>query len=305
MKKISAVIILIIGILVSACNFPLFNQQKEEPNLLATSVAETVQAMDNQPLPTQPPSVIQPTLPVGLPTVTPQPPAPVYTVQALPTSTPQPCDKAQFLAETIADDTEFDAGKSFNKSWTFKNAGTCTWNTSYKLIFDSGEAMGGPASVAFSKSVAPNDQITIEVPLVAPAVSGTYKGTWKLQAADATKFATVTVQIKVKSATFAVTSVKTNLNNVSPAACPHTYAVDVNITTSAAGTVTYKTETSEGAVSVIKTLKFDGAGTKTVEFDWGNLGVAASTTNYWLKVYNEKPNNQWFGPFNFSVTCPP
>ena len=304
MKKISVAAILVIGILVSACNFPLFNQKEEEPNILATSVAETVQAMANQPLPTQPPVVDQPTLPAGLPTVTPQPPAPVYTVQALPTSTAQACDKALFLAETIPDDSEFDGGESIKKSWTFKNIGTCTWNTNYKLIFDSGEALGGPASVAFSKSVAPNEQITIEVPLVVPTTPGTYKGTWKLQAADATKFATVTVQIKVKSAAFAVTSVKTNLASVSPVACPYTYAVDVSITTSAAGTVTYKTETSEGAVSPIKTLKFDAAGTKTVELDWGGLGVDGSTTEYWLKVYNEKPNNQWFGPFKFNVTCP-
>lgn len=142
------------------------------------------------------------------------------------------------------------------------------------------------------------------MPLIAPATAGTYTGTWKLQAEDGTQFGQVTVRIKVKSQAFAVTSVYTNLSNVSPGACLYTYAVDISIATSAAGKVTYKTETSEGAASAIKSLTFDEAGTKTVELDWGGLGMAGSTTEYWLKVFIEKPNNQWWGPIKFNVTCP-
>lgn len=245
-KKTSLAFILTVGLLISACNFPLFSQPEEEPNALATAVAQTIQAMASQPLPTQQPPVIQPTTPSGLPTVTPPQPTPLFTVQAPPTATPQPCNKALFVSETIKDDTEFNAGDAFTKSWTFKNVGTCTWNTNYKMVFASGEAMGGPASVKLSKSVAPNDQIVIQVPLVAPATSGTYTATWKLQADDNTQFGQVTVRIKVKSQAFAVTSVKTNLSNTSPAACPYTFPVDISITTSAAGKVTYETETSTG-----------------------------------------------------------
>ena len=299
-KKISLSLMLIMGLLISACNFPLFSKPTEEPNALATAVAQTIQAMAGQPLSTPQ----QTTTPAGLPTVTPPVPAAVFTVQAGPTATPQPCNKAQFLTETILDDTEFSSGEAFTKSWTFKNAGTCTWNTNYKLVFASGEVMSGPASVKLSKSVAPNDQIAIQVPLIAPATAGTYTGTWKLQAEDGTQFDQVTVRIKVKSQAFSVTSVYTNLSSVSPVACPYTYVVNISIATSAAGKVTYKTETSEGAASAIKSLTFDEAGTKIVELDWGGLGgVAGSTTEYWLKVFIEQPNNQWFGPFKFNVTC--
>jgi hypothetical protein len=303
-KKNSLSLLLTICLLVSACNFPLFAGQTEAPNQLATSVAQTLQAMASQPLPTQQPPAQQLTLPAGLPTVTPALPTAVFTVQAPPTATPQPCDKAQFLSETIPDDTQFNAGDAFTKGWTFKNMGTCTWNTNYKLVFASGEAMGGPASVKFSKSAAPNDQITIQVSLKAPIATGTYSATWKLQAEDGTQFGQVTVRIKVKSQAFAVTGLYTNLANVSPTACPYTYSIDVSIVSSAAGKVVYKTENSEGDISGLQSLKFDAAGTKVVSIDWSGLGVTGTTTEYWLKVYIQQPNNQWFGPFKFKVTCP-
>ena len=303
-KKLSLSLILAIGLLVSACNFPLFSQPAEEPNALATAVAQTLQAMAGQQLPTQQPPVIQPTTPEGLPTVTPPLPTAAFTVQAPPTATPQPCNKSLFVSETIPDDTEFNAGDAFNKSWTFRNMGTCTWNTNYKLVFASGEAMGGPASVKFSKSVAPNDQITIQVPLIAPAVPGTYTGTWKLQADDGAQFGQVTVRIKVKTQAFAVTSVTTNLSNVSPAVCPYKFPVDISITTSAAGKVTYEIETSTVVFSGTKSITFDAAGTKIVKMDFSGLGVNGATTEYWIEVINAQPNNQTFGPFKFSVTCP-
>ena len=224
-------------------------------------------------------------------------------MQAPPTATPQPCNKALFVSETIKDDTEFGAGEAFNKSWTFKNVGTCTWNTNYKLVFASGEKMGGPSSVNFSKTVAPNDQITIQVALVAPAAAGTYTGTWKLQAEDGTQFGQVTVRIKVKTQAFAVTRVTTNLSDVSPDACPYTFPVDISITASAAGEVTYETETSTGIFSGTKSLDFNAAGTKVVEMNFDGLGEDGATTEYWIKVFIAQPNNQTFGPYKFDVTC--
>ena len=164
--------------------------------------------------------------------------------------------------------------------------------------------MGGPASVNFSKIVAPNDQITIEVAQVAPASSGTYTGTWKLQADDGTQFGQVTVRIKVKTQAFAVTRVTTNLSDVIPAACPYTFSAEISITTSAAGKVIYETETSTGAFSGTKSLNFDAAGTKTIEMDFDGLGVDGATTEYWIKVFIAQPNNQTFGPYTFDVTCP-
>jgi hypothetical protein len=300
-KKMLVTAVIFSALVFSSCNFPLLaNKEPDEIDLLGTSVAETIQAMNGQPSATQPPNE-QPTAEPGFPTVPPQLTQPVG---PQPTSAVNPCNKAVFLTETIPDDSEFAPGQTFTKSWTFDNKGTCTWNTNYKLAFSTGEAMGGPKSVSVPINVAPNTQIKIDVPLKAPDTPGTYTGYWELQTPEGEGFFQVYVRIKVAVVTFAVTRVQTNLANVSPAACPTTYGVDISITTNAAGKVTYRTETNTGEVSALKSLDFTSAGTKVVEFDWANLGVGGAKTDYWLKVYIGTPNNQTFGPYYFSVTCP-
>jgi len=298
-KRKVLVIVAAFSMVISACNFPLLadRQQEQEPDALATAVAQTIQAMNSQPQATQPPvEQLQP----GLPTITPQP---TFNVPPQPTAAANPCNNTKFITETIPDDTEFNPGVSFTKSWTFENTGTCTWNTNYKLAFITGDAMDGPASVYLPINVAPGAQIKIDVPLKAPGSPGTYTGYWNLQAQDNEQFYPVTVRIKTITVSFAVSSVYTNLKNVSPVTCPDTYEVDITIETSAAGKVTYQTETSDGGVSSTKTLNFNSAGAKIAEFDWNNLGVVGTTTGYWLKVFIAQPNNQTWGPINFNVTC--
>lgn len=300
-KNLLLPVALTLLLVLTACNFPLANRPEEdEEDALATAVAQTVAVLATPTLPES-----------ALPT--PQAGEPLQPTKETPGSTPGapnpatdtlPCNRALFVGETIPDDTEFDGGQAFTKSWTLKNDGTCTWNTKYKLVFDSGDAMGAPASVSLTRSVAPKDQVTIEVPLKAPANPGTYTGFWRMQAEDGEKFSQVFVRIQVKSPFFAVTGVRTNLKSISPESCPYTYTVEISITANAAGTVSYKTQTGEGAETSLKSVNFDAAGTKTVKQDWSGLGEDGTTTPYELRVYIEKPNNQWFGPFRFNVTCP-
>jgi len=302
LKLKSITLVLSTVLMLTACNFPLFNQGPSAEELLATTVAQTVQAL-NQQVVTQPAQQPTNTLP-SLPTITPAATATSLLPQPA-TATPVPCNKAQFVSETIPDNTVYNAGETFTKTWRFKNIGTCTWNTNYKLVFASGDAMGGAASTNLSANVAPGQAVDVSVNLTAPASGGTYKGNWKLQAEDGEQYAGFWVQIKVQSAAFAVTSVTTNLVDVSPGVCPpYTYNIEIYIAASAPGNVTYYTETSLGATSATKTVTFASAGTKTETTTWGALGVGSATTPYWLKVYIDQPNHQWFGPFNFNVTCP-
>jgi len=294
-------IILLSGMLILlACNFPLRKAREEEADVLATSVAQTVEAIN-----TSTPEMAVPTPQAGepLPDGT-TPSSPTQAGQGSPTITPLPCNQARFVSETVLDDAEFEPGQTFTKSWTLRNEGTCTWNTDYRLVFEGGDAMGGPASVNLTRNVAPNEQVTIEVPLKAPTAPGTYSGFWKLQADDHEKFFDVYVRIKVKEPLFAVNKVTTNLKNVNADSCPYTYAVEISITASTAGKVTYKTQTSDGAESPVQSLKFQEGGTKKVSLEWGGLGVDGTTTSYWMRVYIDQPNHQPFGPYNFKVTCP-
>jgi hypothetical protein len=129
------------------------------------------------------------------PTNTPLP-TPLPTLTALPTQsggllfvspttssggTVGSCNNAAFVNDvTIPDGTEVKAGKSFVKTWTLQNNGTCAWSTSYKFNFISGDAMNG-TSVAVPNSVPAGQQVQISVTLTAPTTSGKFKGYWRMQ----------------------------------------------------------------------------------------------------------------------------
>ncbi len=123
---------------------------------------------------------------------------PTSVPQAQPTqavSTPVPggltgfCDAAQYVADvTVPDDTVMAPNFAFTKTWRLKNVGTCTWTTSYRVDFDSGNPMSAVFPVNLPNSVAPGQTVDVSVNLVAPATSGSYQGNWKLKNASGTAF---------------------------------------------------------------------------------------------------------------------
>ncbi len=127
------------------------------------------------------------TPPTYTPTVTGTPPTPT------PTSTgvvpPSACDRAQFIADvTVPDGTTFSPSVTFTKTWRLKNVGTCTWTTSYMLMFDSGQKMSGPDTAAMPTTVTPGQTVDISISLVSPASAGSYRGYWKFKNASGIPF---------------------------------------------------------------------------------------------------------------------
>ena len=88
----------------------------------------------------------------------------------------------------MPDGTTFAPGTSFTKTWRFKNVGTCTWSTSYAVVFDSGDKMGGPDLVNMPKTVAPGQTVDVSVSLTAPDAAASYRGYWKFQNASGVRF---------------------------------------------------------------------------------------------------------------------
>ncbi len=114
---------------------------------------------------------------------------PAATLTARPADALSTCDRAQFIADvTVPDGTRFSAGSVFTKTWRLKNIGTCTWTTSYALIFSSGDRMGGASPVSFPVNVAPGHTVDLSVSLAAPATGGHYIGYWKFQNASGAEF---------------------------------------------------------------------------------------------------------------------
>jgi hypothetical protein len=196
MKKKSVLIVLmVIGAMLSACNFPLaFGDPEEVENAVAETLA-AIEAAEEE--------VVVPTLALA-PTSTPMPTEePIEddtdTDEDDAETTDVPlCLSATAYDLTVPDDAKIAAGAKFDKAWTFKNVGYCAWESDYKLVFESGEQMSGPDSKEIGAKVAPNGEIDVNLVLYAPANAGTYRGNWMLQSDKGVDIGPVWVQIVVE-----------------------------------------------------------------------------------------------------------
>jgi len=143
-------------------------------------------------------------LPSPFPTL--PPPSPLATL-AFASSTPlvggiSACDNSTYAGDvTIPDGTILKAGDKFVKIWRLLNNGSCNWSTDYKLVFESGDAMGG-STTSLLLVVPVGNQTEVSVALTAPSKDGQYKGFWRLQNASNLAFGSrVYVQILVGGGT--------------------------------------------------------------------------------------------------------
>ena len=141
-------------------------------NLIKMGRLKPIQALPTTtPIPTQVPSAV-PTFP-PIATNTPVP--------ATATPSPEPCNDATFIEDvTIPDGSVFTPGTAFLKIWRLKNVGTCTWTTSYDLVYVGGDQLGAQRAVSLAKSVRPGETIDVGVRMFAPQDQGVYKGYWML-----------------------------------------------------------------------------------------------------------------------------
>jgi hypothetical protein len=196
-----SILVLALTLALNACGFA---SSDVAPSITAvavfTAAYQTFSAQQATRLalapPTETPSPsLVPTLP---------PPSPIATSassgQSLGTGSQAACDNNAWLADvTIPDGAAIDAGAKFTKTWLLMNTGNCPWTTSYSLIFQSGDPMGGSDSF-ISAPVPAGAQAEISTTLVAPASSGTYTGWWRMKNAQQQPFGKViTVEIQVGS----------------------------------------------------------------------------------------------------------
>jgi len=306
-------IILFLALVVNACNLPGSTPEPENNSAGAvlTAAAQTVEANLTQAAIQNPPTV-----PV-VPTSTTAPPTVTLAVASSTSSAPLPtatsdCDDGDFVTDvTIPDGTILDPNESFTKTWRLKNSGTCSWTPSYAVVFSNGDSMNGPTTQALAGNVNPGQTMDISVNLKAPASPGDYTGYWKLRNAAGVTFATFYVTIKVSGA-FAVTSVNTTVNPSSYSGpCTDAggkridFTFSADITTNAAGTVTYKWERSDNANAPEQSLTFASAGTKTVTTTWSRWFNPGDNATGWERIYINNPNHQAFSNASFTVTCDP
>ena len=121
------------------------------------------------------------------------------TAQSTPTvGTPTVCVDSAESVEWLRDDMPYNfvevtqnkpvpPNGYFTMTFTLRNSGTCTWDSSYAITFESGYRMSQQEKypvIAEGETVAPGGTITIHIVMVAPPKTGGHQGIWQLQSRD-------------------------------------------------------------------------------------------------------------------------
>ena len=305
--KYRALAVLIGFVLIaSACGSPPQNESS-----ISTAVAQTVQAGESlteiaiQPTVT-PAAAIEATLvPAATPTSAP-------TLASAP-SDPN-CVSANLVGENPPDGAILQPGEYFWKTWTLLNTGTCAWDSSYKLIYWSGDLMGGLISYPLPVEVLPNEQEDISIYLQAPETEGTFTGYWQLQTPwnanfgvgiSKEPFYVQVVTSSEKKPDYGITSVAYDIVREPPTGCPTNvlYVVHATITTNGPVEFSYYWDQSDGNESAVKNMKFTEAGSRTISREW-MVGKGDSPNTRWMRIVVTGSHAQEYEKATFENTCP-
>ena len=293
-----------------------------ESDTIATAVAMTVAAQEteraeatNTPKPTEP--VPTSALEATSTALT----APTFSPPTAPGSTGsvQQCQVvANLVGETIPDGTIMQPGEAFRKTWRLKNNGTCTWNSSYKIVYWSGDLMGAAMAYPLPRIVAPGEEVEIPLLLTAPITNGNFSGFWKLQSEWGTAFGVgqydqpFYVQINVNDSEnpdYGVTNVSYNLVREPAVGCATNvwYYLHATVSTNGPATVKFQWRQSDGNNTKDNpgpnlTLKFTEAGSQTVTRSW-SFHLGSNTGTKWIQFVVLEPDYQEYPQQTFVYDC--
>jgi hypothetical protein len=209
MKRKMIIALSLIGILMLSSCGKKNTQGTISPDILI-AVGQTLTAQYTPVADTATPAPTETATPLGSATIS------VPTVMSYSTATSS-CDNAAYVADvTIPDGSIVAKSATFTKTWTLRNNGNCTWSSTYKLKYFSGDQLGG-ASVQVGESVAPGGTTNLSISMTAPSTAGTYTGYWRMVNDAGTFFGEpVSVKIVVASVTTTTTTTVTRTPTVTP-----------------------------------------------------------------------------------------
>ena len=299
--RISKILTLFITItlLASACGTAQLDQ-----SAMSTAVALTVEAQRF------PEGV--PVSPSPVPTVSPSPLASLPPTTATGTSIPQVATgnctaSASLVGETYPDGTIVQPGTTFTKVWHINNTGTCTWDSSWQLIFYNGDLMDGLTVYNFPQPAQPGETVEVPVILRSPAENGTYKGEWMLKSPWGQAFGVgqysvpISVSIVVGNPTpenkktetvFGVTAVTYAVDKRCALANTF-YTITAYLTSNGPVDVTFTWVQSDGNNRGHNDVTFTEASTKSVQREWSQH-KGSSTNPRWVQVIVTSPTYQEF-----------
>lgn len=120
----------------------------------------------------------------------------VVVVPPQPTATPAPTvaptvgvdpscvPSARFVEDvTVPDDSLYNGGVNFTKTWRLRNDGECAWPPGTMWVWISGDLLGAQSPVEVELAQ-PGRIVDVSVEMVSPMSPGTYRSYWRLQSPD-------------------------------------------------------------------------------------------------------------------------
>ena len=288
-----------IPLLASACGSPQLDE-----SAMSTAVALTVEAQ------IFPEGV--PVSPSPAPTISPSPLASLPLAAATGSSVPQVAPgnstaSASLVGETYPDGTIVQPGTTFTKVWHINNTGTCTWDSSWQLIFYSGDLMDGLTVYNFPQPAQPGQTVEVPVILRAPATTGSYTGEWMLKSPWGQSFGVgqysvpISVSIVVGNGTpenkktetvFGVTDVTYEVERTCAPANTF-YTITAYLTSNGPLEVTFTWVQSDGNNKRNNDITFTEATTKSAQREWSQH-KDSSPNQRWVQVIVTSPTYQEF-----------
>ncbi len=165
----------LILVMIAGCGTPEPTAQPTRTRLPAT-VAPTAAPPTVAPIPTSAPTV------APAPTVVPLA-TPIATTKPVTTPVSTACLKVTFVSDvTVPDNTRFDQGAAFTKTWRVKNSGTCDWPADTALVFVGGRQLDAKQASVPVGAVKVGSTQDISIPMQAPKEdAASLVGRWQLQ----------------------------------------------------------------------------------------------------------------------------
>lgn len=220
---IGGLLLLVSALVLGACTPEKAPEPTVDTNAIFTAAAQTVQAQLTETaaaLPTATETASpEPTNTLELPTLAPagadaaglMTATPLFTLAPLPgaaTATlplPSSGDKAEWVGQSPADDTQLNPGQKFDIVWTIRNVGTKTWNKSYTIRYFAGDKLSERNTYNFRAEVKPGETTTVIADAIAPAKVGEYYTWWKLVNDQGQNFGDVDLRIKIGKPNYTAT----------------------------------------------------------------------------------------------------
>ena len=218
---------------------------------------------------------------------------------------------------TIPDGMIIAPGAIFTKTWRVRNDGNCVWDQKYSLVLDKGDALGSVTSFPITKVVNPGDSLDLSIDMTAPATAGDYTGYWHI----ATPYGgfmgvgsynqSLIVKITVTSKPdrdFGVVSVTYDYNRRPTKGCGSDgadYNFSATITVNGPGEIDYRWDRNPFDGTIVRgTLKFNAAGSKTVNWTWRMTMGHVESIDRWVAITTMVgSNSKTFGKVTFNFTC--